>query len=179
MLNSLQALQRSGNDQTLEQVMSEMFRVVSPPTVDATPLSQRCRKCAVVGNSGNLQQSKNGKLIDSHDFVIRYVCIHTQTNKHIHKHTSHLPPLLPPPSSGWTRQWLEDLRQTSGIGRHIILCTLRAQWTLIMVSALSCCRSNWETWSGWPARCPPAPSKCTKQPHKYTLKLSKYQEKCL
>lgn len=65
------ALQRSGNDQTLEQVMSEMFRVVSPPTVDATPLSQRCRKCAVVGNSGNLQQSKNGKLIDSHDFVIR------------------------------------------------------------------------------------------------------------
>ncbi|XP_077051034.1 CMP-N-acetylneuraminate-beta-galactosamide-alpha-2,3-sialyltransferase 1-like [Siphateles boraxobius] len=31
----------------------------------------RCRTCAVVGNSGNLLASHYGQLIDSHDFVIR------------------------------------------------------------------------------------------------------------
>ncbi|XP_070697972.1 ST3 beta-galactoside alpha-2,3-sialyltransferase 8 [Pempheris klunzingeri] len=64
-------LQRSGNDQTLEEVMSEMFRVISPPTVDFRPLPSRCRSCAVVGNSGNLRQSGHGSLINSHDSVIR------------------------------------------------------------------------------------------------------------
>lgn len=64
-------LQRSGDDQTLEEVMSDMFQVISPPTVDFRPLTSRCRSCAVVGNSGNLQRSENGKLIDSHGSVIR------------------------------------------------------------------------------------------------------------
>lgn len=64
-------LQRSGDDQTLEEVMSDMFQVISPPTVDFRPLTSRCRSCAVVGNSGNLQRSGNGKLIDSHGSVIR------------------------------------------------------------------------------------------------------------
>ncbi|XP_070814583.1 ST3 beta-galactoside alpha-2,3-sialyltransferase 8 [Chaetodon trifascialis] len=64
-------LQRSGNDQTLEEVMSEMFQVIPPPTVDFRPLPSRCRSCAVVGNSGKLRQSGNGKLINSHNYVIR------------------------------------------------------------------------------------------------------------
>ncbi|XP_054472186.1 ST3 beta-galactoside alpha-2,3-sialyltransferase 8 isoform X2 [Anoplopoma fimbria] len=65
------SLQRFGNDQSLKEVMSEMFKVISPPTVDFKPLPSTCRSCAVVGNSGNLRQSENGKLIDSHNSVIR------------------------------------------------------------------------------------------------------------
>ncbi|XP_030585308.1 ST3 beta-galactoside alpha-2,3-sialyltransferase 8 isoform X2 [Archocentrus centrarchus] len=65
------SLQRSRNDQTLENVMSKMFQVIAPPTVDFKPLPSRCRSCAVVGNSGNLRHSGHGKLIDSHGFVFR------------------------------------------------------------------------------------------------------------
>lgn len=65
------SLQRSGNDQSLKEVMSEMFKVIAPPTVDFRPLPSTCRSCAVVGNSGNLRRSGNGKLIDSHNSVIR------------------------------------------------------------------------------------------------------------
>ncbi|XP_051948784.1 CMP-N-acetylneuraminate-beta-galactosamide-alpha-2,3-sialyltransferase 1-like isoform X2 [Xyrauchen texanus] len=32
---------------------------------------ERCRTCAVVGNSGNLLRSHYGQLIDNHDFIIR------------------------------------------------------------------------------------------------------------
>uniref|UniRef100_A0A4W3K2N2 CMP-N-acetylneuraminate-beta-galactosamide-alpha-2,3-sialyltransferase 2 n=1 Tax=Callorhinchus milii TaxID=7868 RepID=A0A4W3K2N2_CALMI len=35
------------------------------------PQPSRCRSCSVVGNSGNLRGSEYGKLIDSHDFVLR------------------------------------------------------------------------------------------------------------
>ncbi|KAM6979619.1 ST3 beta-galactoside alpha-2,3-sialyltransferase 8 [Aplochiton taeniatus] len=64
-------LQRSNSDQTLEGVLSEMFAIISPPTVDMRPHPSRCRSCAVVGNSGNLRKSQHGRLIDSHVSVLR------------------------------------------------------------------------------------------------------------
>lgn len=66
-----QALQRATNDQTLDEAITELFQVISPPTLDLTHHKSRCRKCAVVGNSGNLRGSKRGVQIDSHNFVIR------------------------------------------------------------------------------------------------------------
>ncbi|XP_061544610.1 ST3 beta-galactoside alpha-2,3-sialyltransferase 8 isoform X1 [Phycodurus eques] len=70
-LNWWLSLQRSGNDQSVQEVMSRMFQVISPPSVDFAPRPSRCRTCAVVGNSGNLQKSGHGKFIDAHAAVIR------------------------------------------------------------------------------------------------------------
>ncbi|RXN19866.1 CMP-N-acetylneuraminate-beta-galactosamide-alpha-2,3-sialyltransferase 2-like protein [Labeo rohita] len=56
---------------TIKDVIKKMFKVISPPTEDKTPRQNLCRKCAVVGNSGNLLKSKYGALIDSHPVVIR------------------------------------------------------------------------------------------------------------
>ncbi|KAF7693271.1 ST3 beta-galactoside alpha-2,3-sialyltransferase 8 [Silurus meridionalis] len=62
-------LQRSAND-SLSQIIKKMFTVISHPVKETHQLSQ-CRKCAVVGNSGNLLQSKYGDIINSHSFVFR------------------------------------------------------------------------------------------------------------
>ncbi|XP_057702636.1 ST3 beta-galactoside alpha-2,3-sialyltransferase 8 [Corythoichthys intestinalis] len=70
-LNWWLSLQQSGTSQTLQEVLSRMFQVISPPSVDFTPWPSRCRRCAVVGNSGNLLKSGHGKLIDSHASIIR------------------------------------------------------------------------------------------------------------
>ncbi|XP_048878824.1 ST3 beta-galactoside alpha-2,3-sialyltransferase 8 [Brienomyrus brachyistius] len=56
-----------------EEVIQNMFTVISaPPLSRRRNLSSRaCRRCAVVGNSGNLAGSHFGNQIDSHDSVIR------------------------------------------------------------------------------------------------------------
>ncbi|CAL8238234.1 unnamed protein product, partial [Merluccius merluccius] len=64
-------LQHNTDKQTLEEVMSQLFQVIPPPSLDLQPLPSRCRSCAVVGNSGNLRHSGHGKMIDSHTSVIR------------------------------------------------------------------------------------------------------------
>ncbi|CAL1612964.1 unnamed protein product [Knipowitschia caucasica] len=64
-------LQRSGNDRPLQEVMSELFRVIASPPEPLKPRSSLCRSCAVVGNSGNLLKSEYGAVIDSHQSVFR------------------------------------------------------------------------------------------------------------
>ncbi|XP_029976973.1 CMP-N-acetylneuraminate-beta-galactosamide-alpha-2,3-sialyltransferase 1-like [Salarias fasciatus] len=51
--------------------LSKLFQVIPrvPGVVGSSP--DRCRTCAVVGNSGNLNGSSYGSLIDGHDIVIR------------------------------------------------------------------------------------------------------------
>ncbi|KAJ8259192.1 hypothetical protein COCON_G00182040 [Conger conger] len=63
-------LQRSTGE-TVEEVLEKMFQVISSPLPDWPPRQDRCRTCAVVGNSGNLLGSKFGPLINSHTTVIR------------------------------------------------------------------------------------------------------------
>nr|XP_046183419.1 CMP-N-acetylneuraminate-beta-galactosamide-alpha-2,3-sialyltransferase 1-like isoform X2 [Oncorhynchus gorbuscha] len=64
----LQAEQEPAN---FSEVVEKLFQVIPDADLymDAGP--ERCRTCAVVGNSGNLKGSRYGALIDSSDVVIR------------------------------------------------------------------------------------------------------------
>lgn len=55
----------------IKDITQKMFKIISPPTENEMPQQNQCRKCAVVGNSGNLLKSKYGALIDSHSVVFR------------------------------------------------------------------------------------------------------------
>ncbi|XP_038616460.1 CMP-N-acetylneuraminate-beta-galactosamide-alpha-2,3-sialyltransferase 1 [Tachyglossus aculeatus] len=65
-------LQREKEPRSLNETLRELFATIPG---DADPLlgkgAPACRRCAVVGNSGNLKQSHYGPDIDSHDFVLR------------------------------------------------------------------------------------------------------------
>ncbi|TRY91514.1 hypothetical protein DNTS_029480 [Danionella cerebrum] len=64
-------LSLQASDGTIKDIMQTMFKVIPPPPEDETLRQNQCRKCAVVGNSGNLLNSKFGALIDSHTTVFR------------------------------------------------------------------------------------------------------------
>ncbi|XP_066481085.1 CMP-N-acetylneuraminate-beta-galactosamide-alpha-2,3-sialyltransferase 1 [Tiliqua scincoides] len=55
----------------IKETIQELFEII-PGDVDLLlEKESRCRRCAVVGNSGNLNQSQYGQEIDNHDFVFR------------------------------------------------------------------------------------------------------------
>ncbi|XP_030597489.1 CMP-N-acetylneuraminate-beta-galactosamide-alpha-2,3-sialyltransferase 1-like [Archocentrus centrarchus] len=53
------------------ETVDKLFQILTPIADVAEPSPDRCRSCAVVGNSGNLKGSRYGALIDFHDIVIR------------------------------------------------------------------------------------------------------------
>lgn len=60
-----------GNLSAFHQAKTRLFKVfLSEPDL-TEPSPDRCRTCAVVGNSGNLKGSKYGSQIDAYDVVIR------------------------------------------------------------------------------------------------------------
>ncbi|XP_075306457.1 CMP-N-acetylneuraminate-beta-galactosamide-alpha-2,3-sialyltransferase 1-like [Odontesthes bonariensis] len=61
---------------TYEATVGKLFEIF-PPSPDLTePSPDRCRTCAVVGNSVNLKGSHYGALIDVQDFILRMNAAH-------------------------------------------------------------------------------------------------------
>ncbi|KAM9165329.1 CMP-N-acetylneuraminate-beta-galactosamide-alpha-2,3-sialyltransferase 1 isoform 1-T4 [Pangshura tecta] len=65
-------LQGESMPKNINDTIKELFEIIPG---DGEQLlerdASRCRRCAVVGNSGNLRQSQYGQDIDAHDFVLR------------------------------------------------------------------------------------------------------------
>ncbi|XP_060771371.1 CMP-N-acetylneuraminate-beta-galactosamide-alpha-2,3-sialyltransferase 1-like [Neoarius graeffei] len=55
----------------LSEVVEPLFSLFHDKEHYNDPSPDRCRTCAVVGNSANLKQSHYGAIIDAHDFVFR------------------------------------------------------------------------------------------------------------
>ncbi|XDV33902.1 hypothetical protein PO909_004170 [Leuciscus waleckii] len=64
-------LQDVPNVTNYTEVVNQLFSLFPDEEHYSDAGPDRCRTCAVVGNSGNLLGSNYGQLIDSHDFVIR------------------------------------------------------------------------------------------------------------
>uniref|UniRef100_A0A667XYV4 CMP-N-acetylneuraminate-beta-galactosamide-alpha-2,3-sialyltransferase 1 n=1 Tax=Myripristis murdjan TaxID=586833 RepID=A0A667XYV4_9TELE len=53
------------------EVVDKLFEIIPDKDHNTQPRPDKCRSCAVVGNSRNLRGSHYGALIDSHDIIIR------------------------------------------------------------------------------------------------------------
>ncbi|KAJ3609663.1 hypothetical protein NHX12_024179 [Muraenolepis orangiensis] len=69
--NWWQGLQSANDPADFSQVMEEIFRLFPGESLYLDGGADRCRSCAVVGNSGNLKGSYYGRIIDSNNLVIR------------------------------------------------------------------------------------------------------------
>jgi len=68
------------NFNAYKETVNKMFQMFPKNTEVEPPSRDRCRTCAVVGNSVNLKRSHYGPLIDFQDFVIRYLGWDSGTN---------------------------------------------------------------------------------------------------
>ncbi|XP_077166788.1 CMP-N-acetylneuraminate-beta-galactosamide-alpha-2,3-sialyltransferase 2 [Paroedura picta] len=64
-------LQPQFKSHNLNEVLTKLFQIVPGENPYGSRDSQKCRRCAVVGNSGNLRGSGYGREINGHDFIMR------------------------------------------------------------------------------------------------------------
>lgn len=64
-------LQGEKSPKGINETIQKLFEIIPGDGDQLLEKGSRCRKCAVVGNSGNLKQSQYGQDIDNHDFVFR------------------------------------------------------------------------------------------------------------
>ncbi|XP_009979200.1 PREDICTED: CMP-N-acetylneuraminate-beta-galactosamide-alpha-2,3-sialyltransferase 2-like [Tauraco erythrolophus] len=64
-------LQPQFKSHNTHEVLTKLFQLVPGEDPYRSRDPNRCRRCAVVGNSGNLRGSGYGPEIDGHDFVMR------------------------------------------------------------------------------------------------------------
>ncbi|KFP06196.1 CMP-N-acetylneuraminate-beta-galactosamide-alpha-2,3-sialyltransferase 2 isoform X2 [Calypte anna] len=64
-------LQPQFKSHNTHEVLSKLFQIVPGEDPYRSRDPRRCRRCAVVGNSGNLRGSGYGPEIDGHDFIMR------------------------------------------------------------------------------------------------------------
>ncbi|KAL8194585.1 UNVERIFIED_CONTAM: CMP-N-acetylneuraminate-beta-galactosamide-alpha-2,3-sialyltransferase 2 [Gekko kuhli] len=64
-------LQPQFKSHNLNEVLNKLFQIVPGENPYGFRDSQKCRRCAVVGNSGNLRGSGYGREINGHDFIMR------------------------------------------------------------------------------------------------------------
>lgn len=65
------SLQGYRKDYDVDAIVKKLFEVVPHTDPYQGNNETLCRRCAIVGNSGNLKNSSHGAKIDSHDFVMR------------------------------------------------------------------------------------------------------------
>ncbi|XP_030438077.1 CMP-N-acetylneuraminate-beta-galactosamide-alpha-2,3-sialyltransferase 2 isoform X2 [Gopherus evgoodei] len=75
-------LQPQFKSHNTNEVLGKLFQIVPGENPYGSRDPRKCRRCAVVGNSGNLRGSGYGREIDRHDFVMRLA------NKHLHEHAA-------------------------------------------------------------------------------------------